>query len=193
MPDALPPIETLLTRDLSPDDAGPIADLLVTVWPKKGVTAADRVAILRTDRGDVLAPADVASRSLIVRDHRRVVGHALVFPRTIGTSVGDLIIAALGSVCTAPDYRGRHIGEALVKEAWRMVDDCTLSFSLFQTNQHASKFYLRMGAGFVANPIVDSTANDPTRCPFKDECIMRYPAERHGWPAGPIDLRGPGY
>ncbi len=187
------PIETLPTREMSQDNAIAIAKLLVGVWPKVGITVADRAEILRTNRGDADASDPVASRSIVVRDGQRVVGHAVVFPRTIGTTAGDMTIAGLGSVCTASDFRGHGIGEALVKEAFRPVDEGLLPFALFQTSNQVSKFYLRMGCAFVENPIVDSTANEPTANPFKDHHVMRYPANREPWPEGQIDLRGPGY
>ena len=187
------PIETLLTSDLSNDDALAIAELLVTIWPRPGVTVEDRAEILRTNRGDTNAPGDVASRSILFRDGHKVIGHALLFPRTIGTTSGDMTIAALASVCTAPGFRGQGLGEALVRSAWQAVDDARLAFSLFQTSHRASQFYLRLGCGFVENRIIDSTAENPNLNPFKDECVMRYPVDRAGWPHGEIDLRGPGY
>ena len=186
-------VETILTRDLSEVDALAIGELLVQVWPKPDVTAVDRAAALRTDRGDADAPGAIASRSLVIRDGQEVIGHALVFPRTIATIAGELTIAALASVCTKPECRGQKLGELLVHAAWKGVDDRRLAFSLFQTSERASKFYLRLGATFVANRIFDSTADDPQRNPFKDSHIMRYPADRPGWPEGDIDLRGRGY
>ena len=188
-----PPIETVLTRELTEADALAIGELLIEVWPKPGVTAADRAAVLRTNRGDIDAPDDIASQSLVMREGGRVVGHALVFPRTIDTVAGEMTIAALGSVCTHPELRGRRLGEALVRAAWRTVDSGRLPFSLFQTSDKASKFYERLGATVVDNRFIDSTADDPERCPFKDDHIVRYPAYRAGWPEGTIDLRGPGY
>jgi hypothetical protein len=44
----------------------------------------------------------------------------------------------------------------------------------------------------VDNRFVNSTAEDPHASPFWDRVIMRYPAKA-GWPAGEIDLRGPGW
>lgn len=188
-----PTVQTILTRDLSRSDACAIGELIVRVWPKRGMTVERRADILQTDRSDTDATEDVASRSLIVRDGDRVVGHAQVFPRTIGTSHGNMAIAALSLVCTDPEYRGRNLGEMLVRKAWSAVDDGVLAFSLFQTSERARRFYARLGCGVVENRIVDSTSDDPTRCPFKDDLVMRYPGEREGWPTGEIDLSGPGY
>jgi GNAT superfamily N-acetyltransferase len=186
-------IETLLTSEMTREEALAIGELIVRVWPKPGVTAEDRANVLQTNRGDSNPPAELESRSLVIRDGTRVVGHALIFPRTIGTSLGDMTIAALGSVCTDPSYRGQRMGERLVHEAWRAVDDGRLPFSLFQTSEVVSQFYTRLGATVVENTFINSLADDPTKSPFKDQRIMRYPATREGWPSGTIDLRGPGY
>ena len=85
------------------------------------------------------------------------------------------------------------MGERLVHAAWRAVDDGRLPFSLFQTSEVVSQFYARLGAVEVNNTFVNSLADDPTKSPFKDQRIMRYPAAREGWPTGTIDLRGLGY
>ncbi len=193
MPTSRHDIETILTCEMSEADALAIAELLITVWPKKDVTPSDRAVVLRTDRGDSHVSKDVASRSLIIRDGTQVIAHAAVFPRTVGTTMGDLTIAALASVCTAPNYRGHHLGEAIVRRAWQAVDEGRIPFSLFQTSERVRRWYQQLGSTAVDNQIVNSNAEDPRSCPFKDDCIMRYPADRPGWPDGEIDLRGPGY
>lgn len=185
-------VETILTHEMSREQARSIAELILRVWPKPGVTVDDRADTLQTNRGDTDVPLAIASRSLVIRDGQAVIGHAVVFPRTIGTDEGPMTIAALGSVCTAPEYRGKRLGEQLVHSAWQMLEHPTVSYSLFQTSERASQFYLRMGATFVENRFVDSTADDPQRNPFKDERVMRYPSSGH-WPTGEVDLRGSGY
>ncbi|QDU55366.1 hypothetical protein Pan181_15550 [Aeoliella mucimassa] len=189
----MPQIETILTADMSRADALAIAELLIRIWPRPGVTVEDRADKLQTNRGDQNPPPEIASRSFVIRDAGRVIGHALVFPRTIGTTAGEMTIAALGSVCTDPNYRGQKLGERLVQSAWRGVDEGLLPFSLFQTSQTAKQFYDRFGCLLVENQVTDSTAEDPTACPFKDDHIVRYPGRNRDWPTGPIDLRGPGY
>lgn len=186
-------IETIPTRYLSRADALAIGELIVQTWPKPGVTVEDRADKLQTDRGVSEAPDEIASRSFVLRQGSRVIGHALVFPRTIGTTAGPMTIAALASVCTDQAVRGKKLGERLVRAAWADVDQGLFPFSLFQTSARASTFYVRLGAGLIENTVVDSTAEDLTVCPFKDEHIVRYPALGREWPTGPIDLLGPGY
>lgn len=192
MPSETPEVETILTDQMSRAEALAIAKLIVRVWPKPGVTEDDRADTIQTNRGDKDPPTAIASRSVVIREGDVVIGHAVIFPRTVGTSGGPMTIAALGSVCTAPEYRGQQLGGHLVRAAWQMLEDPAVPFSLFQTSERASQFYLRMGATFVDNRIVDSMAEDPQRNPFKDDHVMRYPATGR-WPAGEIDLRGHGY
>ena len=189
----MPEIETILTSELTRADALAIGELLVRIWPKPGVTVENRANKLQTNWGDTDAPVEIASRSFVIRDSGLVIGHAMVFPRTIGTTSGDMTIAALGLVCTDPDYRGQKLGEHLVRAAWHGVDVGLMPFSLFQTSARAKKFYDRFGCLLVDNPVIDSTSDSPDRCPFKDDHIVRYPGSGRNWPEGPIDLRGPGY
>lgn len=193
MSDHPPQLETIRSSEMTRADAVAIGELLVRVWPKLGVTPESRADVLQTDRGDATVPAGLESRSILIRDGDKVIGHALAFIRTVGTTTGDMMISALGSVCTDPDYRGQRIGEYLVREAWRWVDEGRVPFSLFQTSQLAKKFYDRFGCLLVDNQIIDSTSDDPSRSPFKDDHIVRYPGSGREWPSGTIDLRGPGY
>jgi hypothetical protein len=88
--------------------------------------------------------------------------------------------------------RGRGLGELVVRAAFALVDEGQFEFALFQTNRRTQPFYEKFGAAPVTNPVINSLAAEPTANPFWDEVVMRYPADGN-WPAGTIDLRGPGY
>jgi predicted N-acetyltransferase YhbS len=185
-------VEILDARNLSEADARAIAELIVKVWPKPDKPVEFRQQqMLETGRG-YCGPDSQAPRSMLVRDSSRVIAHASLIPRTIGTTAGDLTIAGLARVCSDPDYRGQGLGELVVKEVFRFVDDRTFSFSLFQTNQKIQPFYEKIGSVVVRNRILNSLTTDLHDSPFWDEVIMRYPKDRD-WPEGDIDLRGPGY
>jgi len=188
-----PRVEIQLTRELSRDTAVAIGELLVKVWPKPGVTVEDRADKLQLDRGAEASNCGWQSRSVIVRDGSKVVAHALVFPRTIRTAQGELTIAALASVCSDPQHRGRSLGAAVARAAFSVVGEGLAPFSFFQTSPPVRDFYERLGAASVANSVVNSLAKDPQANPFWDDVIMRYPASRADWPEGEIDLLGPGY
>jgi len=186
------PVEIWDARHFSPAQAEAIGALIDLVWPKPNMTAADRAAQQLALGRQYQGPDVHAPRALVVMDGGRVVAHAAMLPRRIGTSAGEMMIGGLSRVCTAPDVRGRGLGELVVRAAFGLVDAGDFAFSLFQTNRSVQRFYEKLGAVVVENPIVNSLAADPTANPFWDELAMRYPRDGR-WPEGTIDLRGPGY
>jgi predicted N-acetyltransferase YhbS len=185
-------IETLDCRTLTEPDARAISELLCAVWPKPGRTVDSRTVQLLSEWRDHSGPEEQHPRCFVVRESGRMIAHSGAYPRTIGTQEGELTILALARVCTDPAARGRQLGAAVVRETFKLVDDGTFPWSLFQTSHHVRPFYEKFGACLVHNRIVNSLADDPTANPFWDEIAMRYPG-RPGWPVGEIDLRGPGY
>jgi predicted N-acetyltransferase YhbS len=183
-------VEVLDRRHLTEVEALPVAKLLVKVFPRRPLE--DRLALFVSQYRDYDGPEEFYPRSMIIRDGERVVAHAAVPPRTIGTSEGDFKIAALALVATDPDYRGQRLGQAVVRAVFDLVDHGPYAYSLFQTSHKVRPFYEKLGAGLVTNRIVNSLADEPTANPFWDEVVMRYPAAKH-WPEGEIDLRGPGF
>jgi ribosomal protein S18 acetylase RimI-like enzyme len=121
-----------------------------------------------------------------------VLAKAQTFRRAIATAAGPMTVLALSAVCTAPEARGRGLGSAVVRAAFGRVGSGELPACLFQTSRRNRKFYEALGAGLVDNRIVNGLAPDPQASPFWDEIVMGYPAGTI-WPAGAIDLRGPGY
>jgi predicted N-acetyltransferase YhbS len=137
-------------------------------------------------------PEEQAPGSYLIRDQGHVIAHAAIIPREIGTTSGTCVIAGLARVCTAPAARGRGLGEQVVRAVFEVVDRGAFAFSLFQTTPPVQAFYERLGACLVHNTIINSLDPDRHVSPFWDPVVMRYPS--HGdWPAGEIDLRGPGY
>jgi predicted N-acetyltransferase YhbS len=186
------PVETWDSCSFTAEQAQAIGELIAKVWPKPNVTAADRaaqqLAIGRQYRGS----ASRGPRAFVVFEDGRVVAHAAIVPRTVGTAAGDLTIAGLSRVGVDPEVRGRGLGELVTHAALAVADEGEFPFVLFQTNKRVQPFYEKLGAVVVENPIVNLLADDPTSNPFWDEVVMRYPAEGT-WPAGTIDLRGSGY
>ena len=185
-------IETLDARTLSDSDALGIAELLVAVWPKPGKSVAYRQEQMLAMAKDYAGPENQAPKCFVGRVEGRIVAHSTFVPRIIGTPDGELTIAGLARVCSHPDCRGQGLGERIVRPVFDLVDDGTFPFSLFQTSVEVRPFYERMGACIVENPIVNSLAQDLHDSPFWDRVVMRYD-DKEGWPAGQIDLRGPGY
>jgi predicted GNAT family N-acyltransferase len=103
-----------------------------------------------------------------------------------------MTVLALARVCTARDFRGHKLGQAVVRAAFAFVDDDTFPFALFQTTDDVQSFYENLGAVRIYNRFVNSLAADPMANPWWSPVIMRYPAGPR-WPEGQIDLGGPGY
>jgi hypothetical protein len=185
-------VETLDRRRLNEVDALAIAGLVVSIWPKPGRTVETLAADMQSQWKEYLGPERQHPRSFVVREGGRVVAHASFDPRTIGTTAGELTVLALARVCTDPAVRGRKLGHAVTRAAFDLVDTGAFPFALFQTTDPVQSFYENLGAVRIDNRIVNSLAEEPAANPFWGPVIMRYPSGPD-WPAGEIDLRGPGY
>ncbi|MCA9231528.1 MAG: GNAT family N-acetyltransferase [Planctomycetales bacterium] len=185
-------VESLDIRNLSEAQAREIAELLVRVWPKSTKTIEIRQRQLLELGLGYEGLEERAPRSFYIREDGELIAHSAVISRSIRTASGELAIAGLTRVCTAPEQRGRGLGEIIVRPVFDLVDAGLFSFSLFQTTDNVRGFYEKLGACIVRNPIVNSLSNSPGESPFWDPVIMRYPSGG-SWPSGEIDLCGPGY
>jgi GNAT superfamily N-acetyltransferase len=179
------PIEIWDARYLSAEQARGIGELLHQTWPKPNMTVEDRAAQTIEQGRQHIGEPGPAPRSIAAVEDGRVVAHAAIFPRVI-------LIGALARVCTDAAMRGRGLGEAVVRAAFGLVDAGEFEFSLFQTTPSVEPFYVKLGCVLSENRIINTLAEDPAANPFWHPVVMRYPAGE-GWPAGTIDLRGPGY
>jgi predicted N-acetyltransferase YhbS len=185
-------IETLDHRTITEPDARAIAELLIAIWPKPGRTVDSRTTEILTQWRSYNGPEAQHTRSFAVRENGRIVAHAQAEPRTVKTSAGDITVLALCRVCTDPAVRGKKLGQAVVQEAFKLVDSGAFRFALFQTREVVRPFYEKLGATSVHNRFFNSLAADPTVTPFWDPAIMRYPSTGT-WPTGDIDTNGPGW
>jgi predicted N-acetyltransferase YhbS len=185
-------VEELDARTYSPADARAIADLICIVWPKPDKPVDVRQHQLLTIARGYHGAENQHPRSFVIREAGQVIAHSGVIPRNVGTSRGDMTIAGLARVCSNPAYRGKGLGEIVVRKVFDLVDKGIFAFSLFQTSHQVSPFYEKLGAVPTTNLIVNSHGSDPAANPFWDEVVLRYPKNRD-WPKGKIDLRGPAY
>ena len=205
MPDT-PPIETWTAGRIAEDDFLDACDLHHAAFPKPGrtldqVIAKKRPVWMDVDRSSDTAAADPPPVRYVIREpgpdgRPRCIANAAALVRTVQTPDGLMTVSGLLDVATHPDARGRGLGAVVVRRVFASVDDGTYPFCLFGTGP-ARPFYEKLGACVVDNPIVNShAADDPEANPFTDTYVMRYPADTAGrtpWPAGVIDLRGPGF
>jgi GNAT superfamily N-acetyltransferase len=186
------PVEVWDARFFTPEQARVIGELINCVWQKPTMNAEKRASQQLAIGREYQGPAEQSPRALVVVDDGRVLAHAAIVPRFAFADDREISIAGLSRVCTDPAARGRGFGEQVVRAAFDLVDAGVFDFALFQVSERVRPFYERLGAVTVQNRIVNSLAADPQANPFWDDLVMRYPAGGD-WPAGTIDLRGPGY
>jgi predicted N-acetyltransferase YhbS len=191
-PAGSPRIETIDRRTFTPTNAREISELVVAIWPKPDRTIDSYSADMLAQWHDYNGPEAQHPRSFLIREGGRVVAHASADPRTISTTQSDITILALARVCTHPTVRGKRYGDALVRETFKLVDNGSFPFALFQTTPQVRPFYERLGAVAIDNRFINSLAPDPKADPFWAEVRMRYPATGN-WPEGTIDLKGAGW
>jgi GNAT superfamily N-acetyltransferase len=189
---AVMPVETWDARFFTPAQAKEIGELVHKVWPKPTMTAESRAAQQLAIGQQYQGPAEQAPRAVVVVEEGRVVAHAAVLPRWIGTTYGKIAVGGLSRVCTDPAFRGRGFGELVVRAALDLVDSGVFQFALFQLSERVRPFYQRFGCVRVDNRIVNSLGENPEANPFWDDLVMRYPVGGD-WPSGTIDLLGPGW
>ncbi|MDC0936112.1 GNAT family N-acetyltransferase [Pirellulales bacterium] len=185
-------VETWPLQEMTAEQRRAIATLLCGVWPKPGRTVETRVAAMEAMAKAYDGPAATAPRSFVILDDGTLAAHAEIHARTILTTDGERLIAALARVCTEPSMRGRGYGEVIVRAAFEPVDQGQFELSLFQTTDEVQPFYEHLGARPVQNRFVNSLADDPEADPWWNPVKMIYPAATD-WPEGTIDMQGRGY
>jgi len=185
-------IERVDRYNLTDADIQALAELFVEVWPKPRKGVEFRRNQLHQLFHDYSGPESDAPVSFVIRDGAKFLAHAGAIPRRIRTHRGELKIAGLSRVCSAPSERGKGMGEMLVREVFSLVDNDSYAFCLFQTSLAVRPFYEKLGCMVINNSVINSLAESPAESPFTDELVMAYPRDK-SWPEGEIDLRGPGF
>ena len=179
---AIPTITRYPAAALDPRQSRALAALIDQIWPQPDVRLPELAARLRES-------SPIGSQRLIAWQGNQAVAHAHTFSRPIQTPTGRLEAMALAGVCVQPQLRSLGLGKAIVKQAFEQVEQGDFAFSLFQTG--VPGFYEKLGCRAVANQFIDSTSQ-LTGSPWHHVHVMIYPAA-FPWPAGQIDLLGPGY
>lgn len=181
----MPQVQRHSLAELTPEQVRSIVSLRVEVWPKEKRLGELIDAFTRGREGTD------GQEFFIVWNHDEAIAQAEIFPRTIGTANGDMLVMALAGVCVSPGRQGEGLGRTVVREAFRQVDAGGYPISLFQTG--VPDFYRKLGAATVHNEFRDGTNRDaPESSPWWEPHIMIYPGNAV-WPAGLIDLNGRGY
>jgi hypothetical protein len=116
------------------------------------------------------------------------------FVRTVSHSDGVMLpVLALSNVACVDTARGKGYGRDVVLAALGRLQrgrglPSEVTHSLFETA--IPSFYENLGAKLIDKSLVINSTGDGVA--FEDEHVMIYPGSM-AWPAGQIDLRGPGY
>lgn len=174
--------------DLTPDQLRGLCALYDRVWPVASGAMEPRADAIGA--GWVREGREVC----VVWERAAPIATAMYFRREIMTTNGALGVMALAGVCTAPEFRGRGLGAAVVRAAFAQVDSGSFGVALFQTA--VPGFYVKLGARAVGNAFMNSRYQSGDRGsaerPWWDANVMIYPAA-YPWPEGVIDLLGEGY
>jgi predicted N-acetyltransferase YhbS len=125
----------------------------------------------------------------IIRDPAgRLVAHACIHDKTLGSPVGDLHIGGVAEVCVHPDFRGQGLVRLLMQriQAWLIDHHFDFSVLFGRTEVYASSGYQN-----VNNLLrqIDPATEEEIVQPAENAMIL--PLGPRPWPAGEIDLRGP--
>ncbi len=176
--------------DLGLSQARSLMTLVSRAFPEASVPLEQRLQHFRALR------ERHAMEMFVVWDGERAIANATIFAREVKTQPGPLRLMALAAVCSDPDHRGEGWGRMVVQAAFGEVDSGRFPVTLFQTG--VPDFYAGLGARKIDNRFVNTGEPDPhpgrgTReQPWWNPHIMIYPAPFR-WPAGTVDLCGPGY
>ena len=193
MDPARPVLRRHRVAELSPEQMRAVGTLLHRVFPDPESTVEQRLERF------LATPAAREGEAFIAWDGEVPVAHAMISAREVRTPTGSLIVMALAGVYSAPERRGEGLGRLVVRATFDEVDRGAYAVSLFQTG--VPGFYDRLGARTVGNPFVNSRYVPPTdgrkprgsaEQPWWNPFVMIYPAT-FPWPAGTVDLLGPGY
>lgn len=181
----MPKITPHAPETLTDEQRLAIAHLLKRVWPENVGEPSEMAERLRG--ADSLRPDWTI---YMIWQGERAVASAQTFARTVSIEGEERTVLALAGVCVDPDLRGSGLGAEIVRLALAPVDDGRYELSLYQTG--VPDFYRRLGACTVGNVFVNSHAEEPEKNPWWNDHVIVYPASAK-WPAGKVDLLGPGY
>lgn len=187
-----PLVQQVRGGELNATLASAVAELQQSIWPNDHCSIQTRAAAMIEKFSGYSGPVAQAPSVHWVMDNHHAVAVATATSRTIMTQVGPMTVLALAGVCSAPSFRKKGFGRAVVAQALSRVDDGDFSFGLWQTHRHNVMFYQHFGAKIVDNRFIDSTADQPQANPWWEPVVMRLP-NNDDWPQGVIDLQGPGY
>lgn len=182
----MPTMTTTAFDDLSAERLVACCQVWVETWPDHGdLDPVVRAADIR-ERCQTAEPALNDHLIHILSDGEAVLAVSRTFRHSVNVAGQAQPVVALASVATRPDQRGHGYGAAVVRQAFAgMRGD---EVALYQTK--VPDFYRKLGARELVDAVVVNRRDD--RQAFWDPHTIIFPAS-YRWPAGEIDLNGPGW
>ena len=124
----------------------------------------------------------------LIREPGRVIAHAAMHDKSIGSAAGNFAIGGIAEVSVHPDFRGRGLVKQLLAAAHAAAAQRVVPFAFLFGNRDV---YRSSGYVPVKNPL---RFFDPDRngCYVRlDDTALVALLGPTPWPEGEIDLRGP--
>ena len=104
----------MIIRAANETELEEIAELQHLVFRPNEPDAAQRYLSYTTDD-----PTYTVNHSRVIHEDGRIVAHLRIWDRTLRVRGADLLAAGIGSLCTHPDFRGRGLAQALMRDSER--------------------------------------------------------------------------
>lgn len=173
-----PFVQDLPDADVSPSLDAELRSLLVLCFPKDQ-------ALFSRHRHYKEPPA----HRWIIRDSSgRLIAHACIHDKMLGSSEGDIHIGGVAEVCVHPNARGQGLVRLLLHhiQQWLATHNFEFSVLFGDANVYSSSGYVS-----IPNPIqyYEPATQQWLTTPIASAMIL--PLSARKWPTGQIDLRGP--
>lgn len=117
----------------------------------------------------------------------KIIGHAAVHDKRIGTAGGELRVGGVCEVCVDASRRGHGLSKLLLTAVHEWLTTAGFPFAMLFGQP---KVYTSGGYQLIANEIRADNALARHWNPFCGKAMIK-PIANLPWPAGPIDLHGP--
>jgi GNAT superfamily N-acetyltransferase len=121
-------------------------------------------------------------------ERERLLCHLEIIERRATVSEEPVLLGGLGGLVTQPEYRGKGLATATLRESVRfMTGELQVGYGLLLCEERLEPFYRRLGWESVSGPLF---FDQPAGRVQWARSVMVLPLRGKPWPEGEIDLRG---
>lgn len=117
----------------------------------------------------------------------KIIAHAAVHEKTIGTEAGDLRVGGVAEVCVGPAHRGLGHSKKLLLAIDQWLEGRGIEYAMLFGRP---RVYRSSGYVPIANQLRTSSLWSRSWNPFHGKPMVKARTPT-AWPSGTIDLRGP--